>query len=137
MRFFVHRRRFADLSEQEILALAISSEEDDARIYSGFAQQLRAEYPDSAALFSDMAKEEDAHRQQLIALHETRFGAFIPLIRREHVAGFYARQPIWLIANLGIEKIRAEAEAMERKAEDFYRKAAARSSDAASRKLLG
>ncbi|MBF20446.1 MAG: rubrerythrin family protein [Marinovum sp.] len=137
MRFFVHRRRFADLSEEEILALAISSEEDDARIYSGFAQQLRAEYPDSAALFSDMAKEEDAHRQQLIALHETRFGAFIPLIRREHVAGFYARQPIWLIANLGIEKIRAEAEAMERKAEDFYRKAAARSSDAASRKLLG
>ncbi len=137
MRFFVHRRRFADLSEQEILALAISSEEDDARIYSGFAQQLRAEYPDSAALFADMADEEDAHRQQLIALHETRFGAFIPLIRREHVAGFYARQPIWLMANLGIEKIRAEAEAMERKAEDFYRKAAARSSDAASRKLLG
>ena len=84
-----------------------------------------------------MADEEDAHRQQLIALHETRFGAFIPLIRREHVAGFYARHPIWLMANLGIEKIRAEAEAMERKAEDFYRKAAARSSDAASRKLLG
>ena len=63
MRFFVHRRRFADLSEQEILALAISSEEDDARIYSGFAQQLRAEYPDSAAFFADMADEEDAHRQ--------------------------------------------------------------------------
>ena len=84
-----------------------------------------------------MAEEEDADRQQLIALHETRFGAFIPLIQRQHVAGFYARQPIWLIANLGIEKIRAEAEAMERKAEDFYRKAAARSSDAASRKLLG
>lgn len=84
-----------------------------------------------------MADEGDAHRQQLIALHETRFGAFIPLIRREHVAGFYARQPIWLMANLGIEKNRAEAEAMERKAEDFYRKAAVRSSDAASRKLLG
>ena len=74
-RFFVHRRRFADSSEQEILALKISSEEDDARIYSGFAQQLQAEYPDSAALFADMADEEDAHRQQLIALHKTRFWA--------------------------------------------------------------
>ncbi len=86
------------------MALAISSEEDDARIYSGFAQQLRAEYPDSAALFSDMAKEEDAHRQQLIALHETRFGAFIPLIRREHVAGFYARQPILAYCQFGDRK---------------------------------
>ena len=120
MRFFVHSRRFADLSEQEILALAISSEEDDQRICSGFAQQLRAEYPDNAALFADMADEEDAHRKQLIALHETRFWAFIPLIRHEHVAAFYACQPIWLMANLGIEKIRAEAEAMERKAEDFF-----------------
>ena len=101
-----NRRRFADLSEQEVLALAISSEEDDARIYRTFAQGLRAEYPTSAAVFDEMAVEEDGHRQRLIDLHVQRFGPVIPLIRREHVAGFYARRPIWLTENLGLERIR-------------------------------
>jgi len=132
-----HRRRFSDLSEQEILALAISSEEDDARIYRSYAEMLRADYPDTAAVFDGMAEEENGHRQRLIDLHQTRFGDVIPLIRREHVAGFYARRPIWLVENLGIERVRDEAEAMERDAESFYLKAAQRSSDAATRKLLG
>ncbi|MBE0452951.1 iron exporter MbfA [Roseovarius autotrophicus] len=131
------RRRFSDLSEQEILALAISSEEDDARIYRSYAEMLRADYPDTAAIFEGMAKEEDGHRQRLIELHRSRFGEVIPLIRREHVAGFYARRPVWLVENLGIERIRAEAEGMERDAETFYLKAAKASSDAATRKLLG
>ncbi|MDZ7711219.1 MAG: ferritin family protein [Roseovarius sp.] len=131
------RRRFADLSEQEILALAISSEEDDARIYRSYAEMLRADYPDTAAVFDGMAAEEDGHRQRLIELHRARFGEVIPLIRREHVAGFYARRPVWLMENLGIERIRDEAEAMERDAESFYLKAAQRSTDAATRKLLG
>ena len=131
------RRRFADLSEQEVLALAISSEEDDARIYRSYAEMLRADYPDSAAVFDGMATEEDGHRQRLIELHRARFGEVIPLIRREHVAGFYARRPIWLVENLGMERIRDEAEGMERAAESFYLKAAQRSSDAATRKLLG
>ncbi|WP_296766557.1 iron exporter MbfA [Sediminimonas sp.] len=137
MRFFTQRRHFRDLNEQEVLALAISSEEDDARIYRSYAQMLRDDYPDSARVFEDMASEEDTHRQSLIELHKARFGDTIPLIRREHVAGYYARRPVWLIENLGIERIRAEAEAMERDAEHFYRTAAARTSDAATRKLLG
>ena len=131
------RRRFSDLNEQEILALAISSEEDDARIYRSYAERLRADYPDTAKVFEGMAEEEDGHRQSLIDLHKSRFGDVIPLIRREHVAGFYARRPIWLVENLGIDRIRAEAEMMERDAEAFYLKAAQRTSDAETRKLLG
>ena len=131
------RRRFSDLSEQEILALAISSEEDDARIYRTYAEKLRAEFPASAAVFEGMAEEEDGHRQRLIDLHKERFGDHIPLIRREHVSGFYARRPVWLVENLGIERMREEAEAMERQAERFYLQAAARTSDADTRKLLG
>ncbi len=131
------RRRFADLSEQEVLALAISSEEDDARIYRSYAQRLRGDYPATAALFDGMAAEEDGHRQALIALHQARFGEVIPLIRREHVAGFYARRPVWLQQSLSLEAIRAEAAAMEAQAERFYLRAAAASPDAATRKLLG
>lgn len=131
------RRRFSDLSEQEILALAISSEEDDARIYRTYAERLRGEFPASAAIFDGMAEEENTHRQRLIDLHKRRFGDVIPLIRREHVSGFYARRPVWLVENLGLERIREEAEAMERDAERFYRQAAARTSDADTRKLLG
>jgi len=131
------RRRFSDLSEQEILALAISSEEDDGRIYRSYGEMLRADYPDTAKVFDGMAEEEDRHRQELIDLHRKRFGEVIPLIRREHVAGFYARRPVWLVENLGLERIREEAEAMERDAEAFYLKAAARTSDAETRKLLG
>jgi len=131
------RRRFSDLNEQEILALAISSEEDDARIYRSYAEKLRPDFPDTAKVFDGMAEEEDGHRQSLIDLHKTRFGDVIPLIRREHVAGFYARRPVWLVENLGIERIRAEAEMMEHDAEAFYLKAAQRTSDAETRKLLG
>ncbi|MDZ7909964.1 MAG: ferritin family protein [Gemmobacter sp.] len=131
------RRRFSDLSEQEILALAISSEEDDGRIYRSYAQRLRADYPATAAVFDGMAIEEDGHRQQLIDLHRSRFGEVIPLIRREHVAGFYARRPVWLMENLSLETIRAEAAAMETQAEAFYLRAAQSSSDAATRRLLG
>ena len=137
MRFSFSRKRFSDLSEQEILALAISSEEDDARIYRGYAESLRAGYPDSAKVFEGMAAEEDTHRKRLIDLHTKRFGDVIPLIRREHVAGYYNRRPVWLVENLGLGRIRAEAEAMEREAEAFYLKAAARTSDAPTRKLLG
>lgn len=137
MRFTFNRKRFKDLTEQEILALAISSEEDDARIYRGYAESLRTQYPASAAVFAGMAAEEDGHRQRLIDLHKDRFGEVIPLIRREHVSGYYARRPVWLIENLSLDRIRAEAEAMEHEAERFYTSAAARTSDAATRKLLG
>lgn len=131
------RRRFRDLSEQEILSLAISSEEDDARIYETYAARLRKDFPDTAAMFDGMAAEEHEHRRRLIELHKRRFGDTIPLIRREHVAGYYARRPVWLVENLGIERIREEAEQMERQARDFYLAAAKRTGDADTRQLLG
>ncbi len=132
-----NRRRFADLTEQEVLALAISSEEDDGRIYRSYADRLRADYPATAAVFDGMAVEEDGHRQRLIDLHQTRFGDVIPLIRREHVAGYYARRPVWLAQTLSLETIRGEARGMEAQAHDFYQRSAARTTDAATRKLLG
>ena len=132
-----NRRRFTDLSEQEVLALAISSEEDDARIYETYAERLRAGFPQSARLFDEMAAEEHEHRRRLIELHQKRFGNVIPLIRREHVAGYYARKPVWLVENMGIERIREEAAAMERQAQHYYLAAAKRTSDADTRKLLG
>ena len=131
------RRRFSDLTEQEVLALAISSEEDDARIYRSFAERLRVDFPASAAVFDGMAVEEDHHRQRLIELHRQRFGEVIPLIRREHVAGFYARRPVWLAQSLSLDTMRGEAATMEKTAQDFYVRAAARTQDAATRKLLG
>jgi len=134
---FTQRRRFSDLSEQDVLALAISSEEDDARMYRSYAQMLRADYPASAMVFDAMAVEEDGHRQLLIDMHRTRFGDVIPLIRREHVAGFHARRPIWLTKNLSLDTIRGEASGMEAQAAKFYTLAAGRTSDAATRKLLG
>ncbi len=137
MRFLPQRKRFSDLTGQEILALAISSEEDDARIYRGYAARLREDFPATAKMFDGMAAEEDEHRARLIALHEQRFGPAIPLIRREHVAGYYNRRPIWLMENLSLERIREEAKAMEAEADRFSLAAAARTQDAATRKLLG
>jgi rubrerythrin len=131
------RRRFADLSEQEVLALAISAEEDDARIYRSYAGRLRKDYPASAAVFDGMAVEEDGHRSRLIGLYQARFGDVIPLIRREHVAGFYARRPVWLAQTLTLDQVRAEAHEMERQARRFYETAAAATQDAATRRLLG
>ncbi len=131
------RRRFDTLSEQEILALAISSEEDDARIYRAYADGLSESFPQSAAMFEAMAKEEDGHRAALIELHRKRFGEHIPLIRREHVKGYYERRPDWLVRPLGIAHVRAQAETMERQAQLFYVEAARRARDASTRKLLG
>ena len=131
-----HRRQFKHLSEQEVLALAISSEEDDGRIYRWYAQRLRASYPQSARVFDEMAVEEDAHRAALVEEHRRRFGEAIPLIRREHVAGFYNRRPVWLVEPLGLERIRDEAARMEREARAFYERAAARTADAGTRELV-
>ncbi|WP_353643486.1 iron exporter MbfA [Mesorhizobium sp. WSM2239] len=131
------RRSFDSLSEQEILALAISSEEDDGRIYRAYADGLREDFPQSAKVFDGMADEEDGHRNQLIELHRRRFGERIPLIRREHVRGYYERKPDWLVRPLGIDKVRGQAEEMERQAQRFYLEAAKRTEEASTRKLLG
>ena len=131
------RRSFKSLSEQEVLALAISSEEDDARIYLAYADHLRDDFPQSARVFEEMAAEEGIHRARLIERHKMRFGDRIPLIRREHVRGFYERKPDWLVKNQPIDKIRLAAEEMEAQAHNFYLAAAARTGDADTRKLLG
>ena len=131
------RRRFDSLSAQEILALAISSEEEDSRIYALYASRLREQYPASADVFDGMAEEENGHRRRLIDLYRARYGDLILPIRREHVADFYGRKPVWLVENLGLERIREEAAAMERDAQAFYAAAAARTTDAEVRKLLG
>jgi len=135
--FGFNRRPFSSLSEQEILALAISSEEDDARIYRAYADGLAEEYPHSAAMFEEMAAEEDRHRASLIEVHRKRFEERIPLIRREHVRGYYQRRPDWLVRPLGLEHVRAQATLMEEEAQRFYTEAAKRTQDAATRQLLG
>lgn len=130
-------KRFKDLTEREILALAISSEEEDARIYGDFADGLRAEYPATAKLFEEMQREESVHRQSLFDLYKTRFGDHIPLIRRENVSGFIRRRPLWLTRPLGIKAVRKYAESMEAETRQFYRKAIETVTDASIRKLLG
>ena len=137
-RFFgLGRRSFSSLSEQEILALAISCEEDDARIFLAYADAIRDDYPASAAVFEEMAEEENLHRDGLIERHRESFGERIPLIRREHVRGFYERRPDWLVKSLSIDKVRLEAEAMEAQAHRFYLEAIRHVSDAGTRQLLG
>ncbi len=128
---------FSDLNEQQLLALAISSEEDDGRIYRTYADGLRDEFPDTASIFDEMAEEEDQHRKWLIELHQEKFGETIPLIRREHVSGFYTRKPDWLVKPFGVDEVRKHAEEMEAQAHRFYLAAAKRTSDASIRKLLG
>ncbi len=130
-------RDFSDLSEREILALAISNEEDDGRIFSDIAEELRGDYPASASIFSEMAAEEGGHRRRLIDLYREKFGEHIPLIRRHEVRGFIARRPVWQIRPLGLDTVRKQAQLMELEATRFYRRAASRAGDASIRKLLG
>ncbi|MEO1990029.1 MAG: iron exporter MbfA [Martelella sp.] len=131
------KRDFSSLSEAEMLALAISSEEDDARIYKAYAAHLRGEFPDSARIFDDMAEVEDSHRRMLIDMFKRRFGDDIPLVRREHVRGFIERRPDWLMKTLSLDKIRRQSVLMEEQAQRFYRAAMNEVSDADTRKLLG
>lgn len=130
-------RTFESLSEREVLALAISLEEDDARIYEDFADGLRENYPDQAAKFLELQKEEDGHRHRLLDLYRSRFGDHVPLIRRENVRGFVARKPVWLVRPLGLKAVQKQAELMELETKRFYEAAAKRTTDAGIRQLLG
>src|SRR5437868_4689589 len=129
-------RRFADLSEQEILALAISNEEEDSRIYADIDDALRADFPATAKVFEEMHAQEQEHRRQLTELYRRRFGEHIPLIRRQDVSGFITHRPIWLVRPLGIDAVRKLAGAMELETRRFYERAAQRTSDASTRQLL-
>ena len=130
-------KRFDELTEAEALALAISNEEEDGRIFADFAHAIRANYPDTARLFDDMAAEENEHRRALIDAFTRRFGDHIPLVRRQDVKGNITRKPVWQTQALGVGAMRRLAAEMEHDAERFYRQAAARATDAATRKLLG
>src|SRR5258708_20371809 len=130
-------RSFQSLSEQEILALAISLEEEDARIYGDFAEGLKADYAATAAILNEMRGEEDGHRHRLIELHRQKFGEHIPLIRRHDVKGFVNRKPICLVRPLGLSAVRTETELMELEPRRFYETAARKATDAGIRQLLG
>ena len=130
-------RDFNELSEREILALAIDSEEEDGRIYADFAEGLRAEFPSSSKVFREMATEENEHRRVLLDLFRDKFGEHLPLIRRQDVRGFVQRRPVWQTTKLGLDTVRKQAASMESETARFYRQAAARSQDASIRKLLG
>ena len=129
-------KKFQDLTEREVLALAISLEEEDERVYSDFAEGLRQDYPASAAMFEGMREEESTHRRKLIEMYRLKFGEHIPLIRRQDVRGFVERPALWLIRPLRIEAVRKEASTMEVETRRFYEKAAARTQDASIRQLL-
>src|SRR3954469_16097339 len=129
-------KAFKDLSDREILALAISSEEDDARIYGDVAEGLQADFPATAGMFREMQREESGHRHSLTELYRQRFGEHIPLIRRDDVKGFVRRRPVWLVRPLGINAVRRLAETMELETRRFYERAAQQVTDASTRTLL-
>lgn len=130
-------RKFKDLSEREILALAIAAEEEDGRVYADFADGLREAYPATAKLFEDMREEESQHRASLIETYRARFGEHIPLLRRQDVKGFIQRRPFWLTRPLKISEVRKQAEIMELETRRFYERAINQVTDAGIRKLLG
>jgi rubrerythrin len=130
-------KTFDSLTEQEILALAISLEEQDARIYEDFADGLQENYPEQAVKFRTMRGEEDGHRHRLLELYKTRFGDHVPLIRRQDVRGFVDRKPVWLVRPLGLKTVQKTAESMEVETRRFYEAAARRTTDTGIRQLLG
>lgn len=130
-------RNFSELTERDLLALAISSEEEDGRVYADFAHDLRDEYPGSAQMFADMAAEENEHRRKLIDVFAERFGSHIPLVQRQEVRGWVQRRPAWQVRAMGIEAVRRHVQQMEQDAGRFYQRAASRTTDTGIRKLLG
>jgi len=130
-------KRFKDLSQAEVLALAISLEEEDGRIYGDFADGLRTTFPDTAKMFEEMQAEESQHRAALIDTYRARFGDHIPLIRRQDVKGFVQRRALWLVRPLGVNLVRKQAEIMELETRRFYERAIEQVSDVGIRKLLG
>jgi rubrerythrin len=130
-------KAFHDLTEQEILALAITLEEEDGRIYGEFAHRLQADSPATATALVAMEKEESDHRRQLIEIYRKRFGEVIPHIKRTDVKGFTNRKPVWLLKVLTPAMARREVEQMEEETRRFYQRALERTTDAGVRKLLG
>jgi rubrerythrin len=130
-------KRVSDLTEAEVLALAVSNEEEDSRIYMNFAHRLREEYPSTAQMFEEMAAEEQGHKNMLLDMYSKRFGERMPYITRQDVKGFIKRRPLWLMENMRVDAVRRQAEMMELEATRFYEQAASNAKDVEVRKLLG
>jgi rubrerythrin len=130
-------RAFSKLSEQEVMALAISMEEDDGRIYGDFAERFRESFPSTAATLSRMQHEESGHRQRLIDAYRARFGEHIPLIQRSDVKGLVRQSPVWLMKALSVAQVRRHIGVMELASRRFYEVSAARTADAETRRLFG
>ena len=130
-------RSFKSLNQQELLALAISLEEEDGRIYDDFAESVKANYPATAKILQRMRAEEDGHRHRLLELYRAKFGEHIPLIRRHDIKGFVTRRPMWLVRPLGVTAIQRQIELMELETKQFYEQAIQQSTDAGIRQLLG
>lgn len=130
-------RRFKDLSAAEVLALAISLEEEDGRIYQEFARRLRPDFPEAAAQLDAVRAEEDRHRHRLIDLYRRKFGEEIPLVRRQDIKGFVRRDPLSSLRLPSVEQIRKQVALMELETARFYSRAAEQAADAELRQLLG
>jgi rubrerythrin len=130
-------KNFKDLSEREILGLAISLEEEDGRIYGEFAEKLRENYPGTSRMLEEMQEEESEHRSRLIDLYRSRFGEHIPLIRRQDVKGFVSRPATWLLDSVGPNAVRRAIDSMETETRRFYLAAMDKVNDASTRQLLG
>lgn len=130
-------RSFESLSEREILALAISLEEEDARIYADFAEGLAGDYPQAATRLREMQSQEDGHRHRLLNLYRTKFGEHIPLVRRQDIKGFVGRRPVWLVRPLGLTAVSKYIELMELETRRFYESAMRRTTDVSLHQLLG
>jgi rubrerythrin len=131
------KRRFKDLSPPEVLALAVSLEEEDAKILQEFARVLRPNYPKASAELDAMRQEEDGHRHRLVELFRSRFGEEIPLLRREDIQGFVRRDPISSVQPWDVQRIRRQVALMELETQRFYTRAAETATDAQTRQLLG
>jgi rubrerythrin len=130
------KRSFKDLDERELLALAITQEEEDGRIYGAFAERFRETFPHSAEAFAAMRDEESGHRDRLFARYRERFGDNLPFLRRQDVRGYIPRRPIWLNRLLTVGQAWREVESMEVESRKFYERAIERATDAPTRELL-
>jgi len=130
-------KAFHELTEREVLALAVALEEEDGKIYGEFAERLRADYPATATALAAMQAEESSHRHRLLEAYRQRFGDHLPLMRRQDVKGFVDRKPLWLARHLTLAQVRREAETMELETRRFYEAVAQRTTDAGIRQLLG
>jgi rubrerythrin len=129
-------RPFHELNEQEVLALAITSEEDDSRIYGQFAERLKERYPATARTLIMMRDEELGHAHRLMETFKASYGENLPFVRRQDVKGFLTRKPLWLSKLLTVDQVRKEVETMEYEARGFYEAAAKQTSNISVRKLL-